>query len=154
MENELYGYYKSPIGTLKIVCLNEKIISVNFVDDENDFQNSNKVINKVIEQLDQYFKGTRKYFDIDCFIQGTEFQKKVWNELVKIPYGETISYKELARRISNEKLARAVGNANNKNKIAIIIPCHRVIGENGHMTGYAAGIERKKWLIEHEKKYK
>ncbi len=108
---------------------------------------------KVYWQLKEYFDGTRKEFDIPYELVGTEFQKKVWKELLKIPYGETISYKELAIRIGNERAQRAVGGANNKNKLAIIVPCHRVIGSNGSLVGYASGVDVKKMLLELEKSH-
>ena len=102
-------------------------------------------------QLNEYFAGTRKRFDIPLVTPGTEFQKKVWNELLNIPYGATISYRQQANALLNPLAVRAVANANGMNRIAIIIPCHRVIGSNGSLTGYAGGLDKKKWLLEHEK---
>jgi len=104
-------------------------------------------------QIDEYFAGIRKSFNIPLVTPGTEFQKKVWNELLNIPYGTTISYRQQAAALNNPLSVRAVANANGMNRIAIIIPCHRVIGSNGSLTGYAGGLHRKKWLLEHEKKY-
>ena len=104
-------------------------------------------------QIDEYFAGIRKSFDIPLVMYGTEFQKKVWNELLNIPYGTTISYRQQAIALNNPLSIRAVAKANGMNRIAIIIPCHRVIGSNGSLTGYAGGLHRKKWLLEHEKKY-
>jgi methylated-DNA-[protein]-cysteine S-methyltransferase len=127
------------------------LLSVEFVDKKSSQVKSNFLIGKVLKQLDQYFKGERKEFDLPLFLGGTPFQNQVWNELQKIPYGETFSYKELAVKLGNEKATRAVGNANGKNLISIIIPCHRVIGSNKKLTGYAGGLDRKKWLLEHEK---
>lgn len=98
-------------------------------------------------QLKEYFAGTRKKFDVPLNIEGTEFQKKVWNELIKIPYGKTISYKTLSEKLGDVKAIRAVGKANGKNPIAIIIPCHRVIGANGKLTGYASGLHIKEKLL-------
>lgn len=98
-------------------------------------------------QLKEYFAGTRKKFDVPLNIEGTEFQKKVWNELIKIPYGNTISYKTLSEKLGDVKAIRAVGKANGKNPIAIIIPCHRVIGANGKLTGYASGLHIKEKLL-------
>lgn len=148
------GYYKSPIGILKIICNEESLISLSFEEVEEDSENKNEVIEKVIYQLKEYFEGNRKEFELKLELQGTEFQNKVWQELLNIPYGEVVSYKDIASSIGNEKASRAVGGANNKNKIAIIIPCHRVIGANKSLTGYAGGLNKKKWLIEHEKAYK
>src|SRR5699024_8750818 len=104
-------------------------------------------INECKKQLLEYFNGERKVFDLKLNPKGTEFQKKIWNELIKIPYGETKSYSEIAKNIGNPKACRAVGNANNKNPIGICIPCHRVIGKNGSLTGYAGGIDKKEYLL-------
>jgi len=105
-------------------------------------------------QLRAYFNGERTHFDLKLNMKGTDFQKKVWQQLVKIPYGETISYGELAKRIGNPKASRAVGMANGKNPISIIVPCHRVIGKNGSLTGFGGGIAVKEHLIEMEKRLK
>ena len=106
-----------------------------------------KRITGLSKELDEYFSGKRKTFDLPLKLNGTEFQKKIWQELIKIPYGKTISYKELARKAGNEKACRAAGMANNKNKIMIVIPCHRVIGSNGKLTGYAGGLKIKAALL-------
>lgn len=105
---------------------------------------------QVCEQLTEYFAGNLQEFDVRLAPAGTEFQKKVWQELCRIPFGASISYGELAQRIGQPKASRAVGAANGQNPISIIVPCHRVIGANGTLTGYGGGIERKKWLLEHE----
>lgn len=106
---------------------------------------------KALLQLGEYFGGKRKRFDLPLELHGTEFQKKVWNALCGIPYGETRSYKEIARIIGNPKAVRAVGGANNRNKLMIVVPCHRVIGANGSLTGYASGTDVKKKLLDLEK---
>lgn len=152
MEKLYYGYYKSPIGNLRIVVDESSLVVLDFNEDEKKQSDEHRYINEVKNQLDEYFKGTRKLFDLNIKINGTDFQNKVWNELTKIPYGETISYKELATRIGNDKACRAVGNANNKNKISIVIPCHRVVGSNKKLVGYAGGLDKKEWLINHENK--
>ena len=105
---------------------------------------------EITDQIDAYFAGERENFDLELAPSGTSFQMRVWDELTKIPYGETISYSELARRLGDLKLVRAVGTANGRNPISIIIPCHRVIGADGSLVGYGGGLERKKWLLEHE----
>lgn len=105
----------------------------------------------VVEQLQQYFAGTRTSFDLPLAPRGTPFQRQVWQELAKIPYGNTISYKELAARVGNPKAARAVGMANGRNPISIVVPCHRVISADGRSGGYAAGADRKTWLLEMER---
>jgi methylated-DNA-[protein]-cysteine S-methyltransferase len=104
----------------------------------------------VAEQLDRYFAGELTSFDVEMELRGTEFQQRVWTQLREIPYGETISYGELAKRVGNANASRAVGLANGRNPISIIVPCHRVIGADGSLTGYGGGLERKTWLLEHE----
>lgn len=152
MTKKYYGYYSSPIGILEIICSEDTILSVMFVERENSVMNKgNEILENTIIQLNEYFNGSRKEFNLKVSLSGTDFQKNVWNELLKIPYGETLSYKSLAIRVGNEKSVRAVGSANGKNKICIIVPCHRVIGANGSLTGYAGGIDRKQWLLNHEK---
>lgn len=111
------------------------------------------LIKKAYIQLEEYFAGSRKIFDLPLKFKGTEFQKKVWNALTKIPYGKTWSYKELAIAAGNEKACRAVGMANNKNPISIIVPCHRVIGADGKLVGYGGGLPAKKFLLDLEAKY-
>jgi methylated-DNA-[protein]-cysteine S-methyltransferase len=101
-------------------------------------------------QLAEYFAGRRRAFDLPLAAQGTEFQRRVWSELTKIDFGQTLSYGELARRIGNPGASRAVGLANGRNPISIIVPCHRVIGADGTLTGYGGGLERKQWLLRHE----
>jgi methylated-DNA-[protein]-cysteine S-methyltransferase len=103
-----------------------------------------------VRQLDEYFSGNRKIFDLPLDLHGTEFQKKVWSELLKIPFGHKISYKELTLKIGDIKAIRAVAAANGANPVSIIVPCHRVIGSDGSLTGYAGGLWRKQWLLEHE----
>jgi methylated-DNA-[protein]-cysteine S-methyltransferase len=102
------------------------------------------------EQLDAYFAGELERFDVPMALDGTPFQLRVWEQLTKIPFGDTISYSELARRLEDPKLVRAVGLANGRNPISIIVPCHRVIGADGSLVGYGGGLERKQWLLEHE----
>ncbi|GFR34243.1 methylated-DNA--[protein]-cysteine S-methyltransferase [Thermobrachium celere] len=152
MSSIYISFYDSPIGLIKISANERAIVSLDFVYKKSK-EKENEIIKACKKQLDEYFKGIRKEFDIDIEIEGTEFQKMVWRELKKIPYGQKRSYKDIAIAIGNEKAVRAVGGANNKNKIAIIIPCHRVVGSDGSLTGYAGGLWRKQWLLEHEEKY-
>ena len=105
-----------------------------------------------MEQLIQYFQGERRVFELPINQQGTVFQKEVWNELMQIPFGRTISYLELARKTGDSKATRAVANANGKNNVCVIVPCHRVIGANKELVGYSGGLWRKKWMLEHEAK--
>lgn len=148
---KIYSTITSPIGTLSIAAENEYITDIIFGDTVVGAEKGNApILDVAISQLNEYFSGTRKAFALPLHIGGTAFQNRVWNELCNIPYGETISYKQLAERIGNPKACRAVGMANNKNKLPIIIPCHRVIGANGSLTGYAYGLDVKRTLLELE----
>lgn len=148
-----YFCYDTEIGIIKISEKDGKIIGLGFSDSkkEKEIEEESESIKKAYLQLKEYLSGKRKSFDLEIYMIGTEFQKKVWKELLNIPYGETRSYKDIAIAIGNEKSCRAVGNANNKNPIAIIVPCHRVVGSNGSMTGYAGGLEIKEKLLKIEK---
>ncbi len=150
MINKYYAYYESPIGLLEIISTEDSLLSIMFVDGKENTTEKPLILEEVCKQLEEYFKGKRKVFDLKLLFQGTNFQNKVWNELTQIPCGEVITYRDMSQRIGNEKAVRAVGNANGKNVINIIVPCHRVIGSNGKLTGYGGGLWRKKWLLEHE----
>jgi len=147
-------YYNSPIGTIKIVCDEEFLLEMNFVDKAFDNPKKySKIISTCKEQLDEYFSGRLKKFTIAMKIEkGTAFQKTVWKALKSIPYGETRSYKDIAIKIGNPRAVRAVGGANNKNPIGIVIPCHRVIGSSGKLVGYAGGLDKKEMLLKIEEK--
>ena len=148
-----YFCYDTEIGRIKISEKDEKIIGLVFSDykKEDEIEKETELIKKAYTQLEEYLSGKRTEFNIEIEMIGTEFQKKVWKELLNIPYGETRSYKDIAIAIENEKACRAVGNANNKNPIAIIVPCHRVVGSDGSMTGYAGGLNIKEKLLKIEK---
>ncbi|OQY44561.1 MAG: cysteine methyltransferase [Anaerolineaceae bacterium 4572_78] len=149
-----HTYYKTPIGTLSIVGTESHVLSVDFVEEPaTASQYLPHVLQTCLDQFDQYFQGTLSNFDLPLQLQGTDFQKQVWLALMNIPFGKTVSYGEIARQIGNPKAVRAVGMANKHNKIAIIIPCHRVIGKNGKLTGYGGGVWRKEWLLNHENRY-
>lgn len=149
------AYYNSPIGLLEVISDESSILALEFVEEAGDKNGEMPLILKsALQQVDEYFKGKRKKFDLELKTNGTEFQQKVWKQLIEVPYGETSNYGKLAKAIGNEKASRAVGGANNKNKIAIIIPCHRIIGANGSLVGYAGGLWRKEWLLQHEKNNK
>lgn len=137
--------YNSKIGDIYIQADETWLYRVSFSPIE--VTKNNLIIKETIKQLDEYFLGIRKTFELPVNPIGTEFQKKVWNELIKIPYGEIRSYKDIAINIGNPNASRAIGNANHKNPIAIIIPCHRVIGSNGNLTGYAGGLNKKQLLL-------
>lgn len=144
------AYYSSPIGLLLIESENDKITVANFNKAARLEEHSTPVIEQCITQLDEYFFEGRKFFDVELDPVGSDFQRKVWNELLLIPYGKTISYEALAINVGDINSVRAVGLANGQNPIAIIIPCHRVIGKNGDLIGYGGGLDNKVWLLQHE----
>ena len=143
-------YYQSPVGDLVVESQDGKITTVNFSKEARQQEHNTPAVEQCVSELDEYFFAGRKFFTIELELRGTEFQKKVWNELLNIPYGSTLSYESLAVRIGNIKSIRAVGLANGQNPIAIIVPCHRVIGKNGELIGYGGGLENKEWLLYHE----
>lgn len=145
-------HYKSPVGML---CIEEEdggIISLYLdLNTDTSADKGTPVLKNAVRQLEQYFKGERQEFDLPIKLKGTDFQLKVWTALRHIPYGETCSYGEIAKKIGNSKASRAVGGANNKNPILIIVPCHRVIGADGSMVGFGAGIGVKEYLLNLER---
>lgn len=148
-------YYKSPIGTIEIIGSTKVIRSIMFCE-EGEIENlqiteTPMILIECYNQLNEYFNGHRKQFTFPYEFEGTLFQKSVWNALEKMPYAKIASYKDIASLIGNENAIRAVGNANSKNKLSIVIPCHRIIGSSGKLTGYAGGLWRKEWLLQHEK---
>ncbi len=152
---EGYAVYKTDIGYVKLGYENSEIINITTVGvDKEEVSMRTDLTDTVYKQLVEYLKGERQQFDFPYKFKGTEFQTKVWNQLTKIPYGETKTYGEIAKLIGNEKAQRAVGNANNKNPIGIVVPCHRVIGSNGKLVGYAGGLHMKEELLVMEKKLK
>lgn len=151
MTEHFFTYYESPVGLLMLCGDSFSITGIVFLKSQGTEQpRSNEIIRRCHDQLDEYFAGQRKDFDLPLNPTGTEFQKLVWTEVNHIPYGGTTTYLTIARILGNEKLTRAVGLANGANPIPIIIPCHRVIGANGKLTGYGGGINRKRWLLQHE----
>ena len=144
------AYYNSPVGDILIESKDEKIACVSFVDTRKHEQYLTPAIEQCLTELDEYFFHGRKFFSVEILLTGTTFQNRVWTELLNIPYGRTISYMELAVQIGDINSIRAVGVANNQNPIAIIVPCHRVIGKNGELVGYEGGLKRKEWLLMHE----
>ena len=156
-------YYKSPIGTIIIRGSELGISSLVFSDEnvvempsqlsdipEDEVNKNFEMASQWIKQLDEYFQTQRKEFTLPLDLYGTEFQKKVWNELLNIPFGKRMTYKELALRLGNIKAIRAVAAANGTNPVSIIVPCHRVIGSDGSLTGYGGGLWRKQWLLDFE----
>ncbi len=153
MENRTYAYYDSPVGRLLAVKNAKGLTRVDFQKrngrrpTRSQGKHDKRGLVEVFEQLDAYFDGTLRKFDLSLVPEGTPFQLKVWKALRDIPYGDTLSYGELARRIGNPRAARAVGAANRRNPLPIIVPCHRVIGSNGKLTGYAGGLSIKEALL-------
>jgi len=145
------SYYSSPIGLLELTASEKGLASLLFVEEKKyEENNENEFLKLTSQQLDEYFHSKRTSFDILLDPSGTKFQMSVWAALRNIPFGKTISYLDLSLALGDEKLTRAVGSANGKNPIAIIIPCHRVIGNDGKLTGYAGGLWRKEFLLKHE----
>lgn len=144
------GYYFSPVGELLIESEGDKIVTVHFVKEAKLEQRPTPVIEQCIKELDEYFFKGRKFFTVELDLRGTAFQRTVWSELLTIPYGTTVSYEAIAVRIGDIKSIRAVGVANGQNPVAIIVPCHRVIGKSGELVGYGGGLENKEWLLYHE----
>ena len=150
MENVLC--FKCPIGYIKITSNNDFITEVKILD--NSVPSSPDVSSEALKcrsQLEEYFAGKRKEFDLKLLLEGTPFRKKVWNALLYFSYGKTATYKEIAEAVSNPKAVRAVGSANHNNPIWIIVPCHRIIGSDGSLTGYGGGLWRKEYLLKLEK---
>jgi methylated-DNA-[protein]-cysteine S-methyltransferase len=145
-------YHSSPVGFLKIQCSQQKVVLIHFVDQQGLENDRNPLLEECIHQLDEYFTGKRKEFDLPLGQTGSLFQANVWDHLSKIPFGKTISYLQLSKQIGDVKAIRAIAAANGKNNLAIVVPCHRVIGSDAKLVGYAGGLWRKKWLLEHETK--
>jgi len=148
---QYYNTYKTAIGNICIGENNNHIVMIKFKEDVGSaVKKETPLIKETFKQLSQYFEGKRNQFDLPLHLDGTDFQVKVWNALLRIPYGQVWSYKRLAEEIGNPKACRAVGLANNRNPISIVVPCHRVIGSNGSLTGYASGLDNKRYLLDLE----
>ncbi|PSW10898.1 cysteine methyltransferase [Photobacterium rosenbergii] len=150
MSNQLIN---TPIGWLNVLASDNAITAIEFAADPKTQQQPSATTELCCQQLNEYFNGQREQFDIALDMAGTTFQKTVWQALNGIEYGETCSYGDIANHIGNPKAVRAVGAANGKNPVPIIVPCHRVIGSSGKLTGYAGGLDIKVWLLEHEKQH-
>ena len=147
---EYCGFYESPIGWIEILGSADEIISLEFVDKPHREQFQSPCVGLALEQVSEYFEGTRRSFDLPLLLEGTDFQHSVWQHLGEIPFGQTLSYQDLAKAIGKPRAVRAVGAANGRNPISIFVPCHRVIGSDGKLTGYGGGLWRKEWLLKHE----
>lgn len=151
MERLLYNtYYESPAGLIEILASELGVTSVLFVKKPSGRSDNNEHTTACFNQLSEYFNKDRRVFSVKLDLRGTDFQKRVWNELLNIPFGKTISYLQLAINLGDKKCIRAAGTANGRNRVSIIIPCHRVIGSNGDLVGYSGGMDKKKRLLELE----
>lgn len=153
MAKEYTTYASSPLGPLQIKCRERGLTAINYYDEhppESSSQPQHPILVKTVSQLQEYFERKRNTFDIPLVLRGTDFQQKVWKQLQQIPYGQTITYGELAKRFGDAQKARAVAGANGLNPLPIIIPCHRVIGVDNKLTGYSGGIKRKEFLLKLE----
>jgi methylated-DNA-[protein]-cysteine S-methyltransferase len=145
-----YGYYTSEIGTVEVGGTDAAITSLYFCEERRAGVVSCPVVDEAIRQVGEYFAGTRRAFDLPLALAGTDFQRRVWQQLLTVPYGRTASYGEIARALGKPKAVRAVGAANGRNPISIIVPCHRIVGSDGKLVGYGGGLWRKEWLLKHE----
>ena len=154
------GAFMAPFGEVTIVASHIGVRYVTFADDAHpksldmlnvESNDCHVVVHEVVRQLDEYFSGTRREFDLPLDLQGTEFQVAAWRSLARVPFGSTASYGEQAASIGRPRAVRAIGGANGRNPVAIVLPCHRIIGANGSLTGFGGGIAVKKWLLDHEK---
>lgn len=144
------AYLQTPIGIAEFKGDENGLASITVLDNKKPIGTIPSVLEEAVRQLQEYFEGNRTEFTFKLNPSGTDFQKKVWDALLEIPFGKTISYLDLSKRLGDVKAIRAVASANGKNPLWIVVPCHRVIGTNGDLTGYAGGLHRKKWLLEHE----
>ena len=142
--------FNSPLGNIKITSDNSSVTAIEFTALPETTEIPNPILTLAKTELQEYFANEREQFTFPIQMNGTEFQQKVWSELQKIPFGKTVSYLQMAVNLGDVKNIRAAASANGKNPIAIVVPCHRVIGSNGDLVGYAGGLDKKKWLLQHE----
>jgi methylated-DNA-[protein]-cysteine S-methyltransferase len=146
------AYYRSPIGLIEILGTEEGLTALNFVRGRRRKESrAEPFLKGAVAQVDEYFRGKRRQFSLTLCLEGTDFQKKAWQQLIRIPYGKTATYGEVAAALGRPEAARAVGQANHRNPVSIIVPCHRVIGSAGRLVGYGGGLWRKEWLLAHER---
>jgi methylated-DNA-[protein]-cysteine S-methyltransferase len=144
------AHIKTPLGIARISGDENGISEISIINEGEKATKIPKILKEAATQLNEYFDGKRTDFQFKCNPKGTEFQQKVWQALLEIPFGKTCSYMDLSKKLGDVKAIRAVASANGKNPLWIVVPCHRVIGSDGSLTGYAGGLWRKKWLLEHE----
>jgi methylated-DNA-[protein]-cysteine S-methyltransferase len=159
MPETFIAHLKSPIGWLEIQAGSEGILAVNFIERKGGGRRKEpeadrpEALKACLDQLGEYFRGQRTSFSVPLALGGTRFQRKVWDALLKVPFGKTVSYGDLAVTVGNPKATRAVGGANHHNPVSVIVPCHRVVGSDGRLTGYGGGLWRKEWLLAHEREH-
>ncbi len=145
-----FAYYQSPVGLIELGATAEALTVLYFVEAPRQVTTFTPLVEQAVQELDEYFSGKRSNFTVPLHFHGTDFQRRVWQELLNVPYGETSSYLTIANALGNPKAVRAVGAANGQNPISIIAPCHRIIGSDGNLIGYGGGLWRKEWLLRHE----
>jgi methylated-DNA-[protein]-cysteine S-methyltransferase len=150
MSATYYDYCWSEIGLIEVGGTGSEIVSVEFVERYRPQPASNPVVREGVRQIDEYLQGQRRVFDLPLGLHGTDFQRRVWRQLLNVSYGQTATYQEIADAIGNPLAVRAVGAANGRNPIPLIVPCHRIVGRDGHLVGYGGGLWRKEWLLRHE----
>ena len=146
-----FVYLNSPIGWLRLTANEHALERIDFSEEPGTTATRSEILQEAVRQLNEYFSGSRLTFDLPLHLQGTPFQQQVWSALLQVPYGQTASYKDIAQAIGKPRAVRAVGMANGRNPIPIIVPCHRIIGADGQLVGYSSGLWRKEWLLKHEK---
>lgn len=150
MEQTFTGYYDSPVGWVEVRCTADAVTSLRFTEEEGTARGSTSLLDEAIRQLDAYFQGSRHTFDLPVHLDGTPFQQAVWEQVRAVPFGRTASYQHVATSLGKPDAVRAVGTANGRNPCALLVPCHRVVGVDGRLTGYRGGLWRKEWLLRHE----
>ncbi len=150
MDDLIFAYVDSPIGLVEIGCSETGVAALNFVDSVRHPTSVSPCLTAACEQIAAYFAGTLTAFDLPLDLRGTEFQRRVWTQLLTVPYGQTATYLDIALALENPQAVRAVGAANGQNPVSIVVPCHRIIGSDGKLIGYGGGLWRKEWLLRHE----
>ena len=150
MKAVYYGYCWSQIGLIEVGGTEREILSVEFVDRYRPQHESHATVREGVRQIDEYLGGQLREFDLPLGMYGTDFQRQVWRQVLTVPYGQAATYQDVADAIGNPLAVRAVGAANGRNPLPLIVPCHRIIGRDGHLVGYGGGLWRKEWLLRHE----
>lgn len=150
MDDVTFAYWESPVGLMEIGCSAVGLAGLNFVEGPDHPQSVTPLLKRVVEQIAAYFAGELTIFDLPLDLRGTDFQRRVWTQLLTVPFGQTATYLDIALALRNPQAVRAVGAANGQNPVSVVVPCHRIIGSNGKLIGYGGGLWRKEWLLRHE----